>query len=65
MPEGAGGEFGPTLRENQQKCGNLFLGGTVSTHEFICITDEDNETRKHENLPGRNMVSTHARKAQL
>ena len=26
-PQGAGGEFGPTLRENQRKYGNLCFGG--------------------------------------
>jgi hypothetical protein len=25
-PKGAGGEFGPTLRENQQKYGSIFFG---------------------------------------
>jgi hypothetical protein len=34
-PEGAGGEFGPTLRENQQKYGNIFFGVPCGLHTLV------------------------------
>ena len=34
-PEGAGGEFGPTLRENQQKYGNIVFGVPCGFHTRV------------------------------